>query len=117
MNRIMGLKKSIVVLTVLFLTVLWLPVRTYSEVNLIKNPGFEEGEEEPSHWKSSGSTADLTFLWDNADCHTGRRSVMIKKESANSGGSWYPSYDIPVQGEETYCLTYWMKTENVEGNY
>ncbi|MHC4403351.1 MAG: alpha-L-arabinofuranosidase C-terminal domain-containing protein [Planctomycetota bacterium] len=78
--------------------------------NALVNPSFEEASEgEPSHWKPYSWRGEGEFeLADHG--RTGSRSVMIASKKG-ADVSWH--VNVPVEPFSTYCLSGWIKTEDL----
>ena len=78
--------------------------------NLLVNGGFEDGSGSPSGWNSDAFIPDVTFTWDNAQAHSGARSVKIASTLPNDS-RWIQR--LIVQPNTEYRLSGWIKTEDV----
>jgi len=82
--------------------------------NLVKNPGFEEGDQESLYfwqtdcWEKAQGVTE--FLVDENVYHSGSRSACIVNNSANDSRYKQP---IKVKGDTYYRISCWVKTENV----
>ena len=82
--------------------------------NLLPNASFEETQGElPSFWKPSTWSGDPVFEVENAFGRSGNKCLKVHSESG-ADASW--SFAVKVQPNQTYRLTAWVKTENVDGN-
>lgn len=62
--------------------------------NLLKNPGFEEGDGEPAHWRTFSLKPDgISYVWDDAKAHSGRRSVCVQG-TGRGFGTWQQIVDV-----------------------
>jgi len=82
--------------------------------NLVKNPGFEDGDTESMHFwqtdsweKSAGFTE---FLIDETQYYSGSKSACIINNLENDSRFRQP---IKVKGDTYYRMSCWVKTENV----
>lgn len=82
--------------------------------NLVRNPGFEDGQygpdQQPTYWTTDAWQPISTFTWDDTQAHTGSKSVRIYSASANDA-RWIQT--VQVEPNTGYQLTGWIKTENV----
>ncbi|MDR2123028.1 MAG: T9SS type A sorting domain-containing protein [Flavobacteriaceae bacterium] len=86
-------------------------VFTAAQENLVKNPGFEEGQKE---WAVGGiDDSKYTILpkIDTEGPHGGDNSVSYDDIEVTTG----LYQDIPVIAEESYTLTFWHKISTVPG--
>lgn len=89
------------------------PVFAESE-NLVKNPGFEEGNDESVYfwqthcWEKAEGVTE--FFIDESVYHSGGKSACIVNHSENDSRYMQP---IKVKGDTYYRLSCWVKTENV----
>jgi len=84
--------------------------------NLIANPGFEMGSDEPLNWSFiniDGNTPVYDII-----SHSGEKSIKISIPGTSDGLSGYPkSYLIEAEPLQYYTLSAWGKTEGVGGTY
>lgn len=73
--------------------------------NPIRNPGFEDGTDSPSHWLF-WTRATGQGKWDDEVAHTGKRSVRIVGSEGNDNWS---QRDIPIQPNSLYRFRVWVK--------
>jgi regulation of enolase protein 1 (concanavalin A-like superfamily) len=82
--------------------------------NRVQNPSFEEGvyapNNPPSFWSTDAWRGGSTFIWDNAQAHTGTKSVRIDSPLANDV-RWIQT--VQVTPNTNYTLSGWIKTVNV----
>ncbi len=86
--------------------------------NLVKNPSFEQGDDLPDGWSSTGPATGpdgVTFGVDAA-AHEGlgRRSATmhVPRGATSAWRGW--RQDVPVEPGRTYLLSAWVKCEGVE---
>jgi len=91
-----------------------------AEVNLLKNPGFEQdkgGDKVPDDWKAieshrlSGKNPAI-LQRDSEVFHSGKHSVRIEAEKS-SRACWQQK--VTLEGPGKYRIGYWVKTESLEG--
>lgn len=93
--------------------------------NLLRNPGFEQGDEQPDDWSFSWEYTHSNdrergvekekpdWGWDDRVVHTGKRSIRIGVRRAQDDGVWTQD-DVPhVPGTKLYLLRARVKTEGV----
>ncbi len=80
-------------------------------VNLLRNPGFEEGTSEPDSWiRFPSSFPGVTYTWDKTISYTGTYSVCI--ENTGSGfGMWRQV--VPVSSGRVYVLSGYVKFDHI----
>ena len=78
--------------------------------NLVKNPGFEEGEGEwPDAWSwTSNQPTRVTRFWAE-EAATGKRSAGTRSELSAGSGYWTQS--VPVEPDREYLLRARVKIE------
>jgi len=80
-------------------------------INLLQNPGLEDGQGTPQAWTPfPPSQTGMTFLWDNMRSHSGNRSVGIESPGSNLG-MWQQI--INVEPGKVYELTGYVAFENI----
>src|SRR5690606_20503100 len=78
--------------------------------NMVQNPGFEDGANNPDAWSKYALEAGANFKWDDTVAHTGGRSVKIAPDSVNDA-RWFQT--VGVMENTDYVLSGWIKTRNV----
>jgi hypothetical protein len=82
-----------------------------TDVNLLSNAGFEQGDSDPFDWETSAWQYDPSaFTWDTTYTHNGMRSAKIANTTPNDA-MWLQT--VAVQSHTDYRLSGWIKTENV----
>jgi F5/8 type C domain-containing protein/Big-like domain-containing protein/beta-propeller repeat-containing protein len=81
-----------------------------NRVNLLTNPGFEDGLSSPLGWQKSSWEPSAVFTWDAGIAHAGARSVRIDAPAPNDA-SWLQT--VPVTPFTTYVLSAWIKTQGI----
>ncbi|MBM4047858.1 MAG: hypothetical protein FJ279_22385, partial [Planctomycetes bacterium] len=84
---------------------------TAADVNLLRNPGFEEGGYPPVFWLRPPS-GGYQFAVDEKIRHAGKHSLRMAGLVDDAWRHWAQS-DIPVRPGETYTFGAWVKTEKV----
>ncbi|MFH1319389.1 MAG: carbohydrate-binding protein, partial [Bacteroidota bacterium] len=85
-----------------------------ANTNLIANPGFESGSQNPLNWQLLDNYGN-TPIWDTI-AHSGTRSVKIQITGTSDRVSGSARSDtIEVQPLSNYTLSAWGKTENTGG--
>lgn len=110
------------VLTSFFILIIFIQLFLISAVNaqgenLVKNPGFEEGDtHSPNFWSTHGWNKEKgrsEFFLDETQFHSGSRSACIVNNNDND--SRYKQA-IKVKGSTYYRISCWAKTENVKSD-
>ncbi len=79
--------------------------------NLIRNPGFERNI---ACWSSTDGTA--TYLKDNNNKHSGRRSAKGIETDTDNLGRLYQDVTSKCVSGNWYKISGWIKTQDVEGS-
>lgn len=79
--------------------------------NLLQNPGFEEGDEGPAHWRCFPPQArGVRYVWEEGMAHSGERCACV--EGAGRGfGMWQQV--VPVQPGAIYVLAAWVRSADI----
>ncbi|HMB45189.1 MAG TPA: carbohydrate binding domain-containing protein, partial [Candidatus Methanoperedens sp.] len=86
----------------------------YPDMNLVANPGFENGTTTLLNW-TFVSTNENTPVWSNIS-HSGSKSIEINIPGTTDLQSGYPESDrIIVQPFTTYTFSAWGKTQGADG--
>jgi len=91
----------------------------FAGANLVKNPGFEQGDELPDDWSASGppqSPNGVTYGFDNPGRESlGKRSARmhVPHDVEPTWRGWQQG--VPVRPGRTYLLAAWVKCEDVRG--
>ena len=86
----------------------------YPDMNLVANPGFENGTTAPLNW-TFVTTNENTPVWSNIS-HSGSKSIEINIPGTTDLQSGYPESDrIIVQPFTTYTFSAWGKTRDTNG--
>lgn len=84
------------------------------EVNLIKNPGFEEGTGSlPDYWSVNlwdKKPETTRILWEEGGAHGGEKYMVIDSRSENDARL---IQSVQVEPNKIYKLSCWVKTKNV----
>lgn len=110
------MKKNVILQRKLILLIIISIQLSYSAsaLNLITNPGFENGTTIPLNWTFVTQNSN-TPVWDTVS-HTGTKSVKISISGTNNRISGYPKSDIiPVQSLTTFVVSTWGKTSGTGG--
>ena len=89
------------------------------DYNLVKNPGFEQGDSRPALWNADDQGAaqhGITFgLDDPRSPGLGRRCAKMHVPATAPQGwrGWHQ--DVPVKPGRTYLMTAWVKCRDVAG--
>lgn len=88
-----------------------------SHLNLLPNPGFEEGETAgiPAGWSWSHGSTDATCSLDRNVAHHGRQSAFFKNGTPfgpNIFGSLWISKPVRITEGKTYTMSAWVKTKS-----
>ena len=86
--------------------------------NLLKNPGFEQGDTQPAHWgryprRDDGGNRQLR---DTQLAHSGKTSGLIWSVTPYPAGKpWmqWSQYGVPVEGGSAAIVSFWTRTEGV----
>lgn len=78
--------------------------------NLIKNPGFEEGDNAPAEWKFSTVMPENFVLTLSPDAHGGRRSAGIATKTRKMSGYW--KQEVEVKPNTEYLLECWIRLKS-----
>ncbi len=93
--------------------------------NVLRNGGFEEGEESPSGWSFAWKTThrddpergiekqEPDWAWDTQVHHSGRRSIRMGVERAVDDAVWSQENVPAVPGTKIYLARAWIRTENL----
>lgn len=76
-------------------------------VNLLPNPGFEDGGKLPAGWTAWQGGDCCTFVWDKTDFHRGQRSLYVCNADKEGSLAWITS--CKVKGDTLYGFTAWVK--------
>jgi len=89
-----------------------------SELNLVTNPGFEEGESRPSGWEASGGTsADNSVQQARVAKGLFGKFCAETTVSRNATPDWYGwRQHIAVTPGSTYLFGGWMSTEDFDAS-
>ena len=81
--------------------------------NVIPNPSFEKGKDQPAHWsqKTHSGWKIVRYLWDTRVKHSGRRSVMIASypPQKTCWGSWVT--ELEITGGIPWYFSAWGKIQ------
>ncbi|MCX9083187.1 MAG: hypothetical protein OIN87_00100, partial [Candidatus Methanoperedens sp.] len=89
-------------------------VTATANVNIIVNPGFENGETTPLNWTLNDYGGNSPS-W-ATDAHSGERSVMIQINGTSDIISGFPISDLIITQPDTiYNLSAWGKSQSTEG--
>jgi hypothetical protein len=85
--------------------------------NLVANPSFEDGAEQPAGWSFVGDHVRWTEGEPGGETRTGRRAVRVERTAAGEldGAEGVLSDAIPVI-PGNYRFTFWVRMENVRGS-
>jgi hypothetical protein len=83
-------------------------------VELLKNPSFENGDKAPEGWTVWGGKK-TEAEW-NSQARTGSKSIAVNNAAGKSGCRWITEEGIKVVPGGEYLLSGWIKTANVKGN-
>lgn len=85
-------------------------------VNLLTNPGFEEGTGMPAAWQHFPPVprADATYTWDTTTAASGTHSVAIESKAPTGFGMWQQV--VSVAPGTIYRFAGYVQLEGVEGH-
>jgi len=80
--------------------------------NLLKNAGFEEGNDGPTGWSRFPPAPEgVSYEWDRGSAHSGARSVSVRN-TGRAFGMWQQV--VPVTPGVIYQLSGWIKTDDID---
>ncbi len=107
----------IVALCLFALSFTWPGVCQDDGVNLLVNPGFEDGGDAPDGWSFNHRRTDGEISWDDARAHSCERSVRLRNTPGQTGNVVQTlHFDPPLPTGSTVSCSAWAATEDVGGS-
>lgn len=112
-------KRSVLAIAALVVAAVCLPViasctppeDTPPKVNLLTNPGFERGTDDPDGWERDVFQPVSELTWDDEVHRSGTRSIAIHSPTPNDA-RWIQT--VTVEPHTIYELSGWIRTEGVQ---
>jgi len=87
-----------------------------SEIDVIRNGGFEEGagDDRPALWTPRRDVPDgVRLAWDDSRAHTGKRSLAIRSRYEGDRPWFWWDHPFALGGGVTYRLSAWVWSEQL----
>jgi hypothetical protein len=107
----------IAALCLLALSFTWPGLCQEADVNLLVNPGFEDGGDAPDGWSFNHRRTDGKITWDDARAHSGGRSVRLRNAAGQTGNVVQTlQFDPALPPGSVVTCSAWAATEDVGGS-
>src|SRR5262245_66288240 len=116
MKRLIGLFMLPVCASALGIVLLNGNVAAAESVIPLKNPGMEQGNDQPADWQKGLTIPGVVQTWDRTVAHSGKASLCLKKTAQRYFpiAEWKQSMAVePVTTARKLRVRCWAKAENV----